>query len=138
MSNAIAAADRLTSLIRKNGRDFLRMPASVREIDWHFSQIDPDVVKIIPEASARRHHALPFAKEDSVLLVAMADPRDFFISEDIHLRTGFDVQSYLALRTPKDDDRFFDTDRCISAKRTFSITCCVPPTLIRLDTRSGA
>jgi type IV pilus assembly protein PilB len=40
---------------------------------------------------------LPFAKEDKVLLVAMADPRDFFISEDIHLRTGLEVQSYLAL-----------------------------------------
>jgi hypothetical protein len=34
--------------------------------------------------------------------------------------------------------RFLATDRCISAKRTFSITCCVPPTVIRFDTRSGA
>ena len=60
-------------------------------------EIDPDVVRIIPEQTARRHHALPFAKEDSVLLVAMADPRDFFVSEDIHLRTGYEVQGYLAM-----------------------------------------
>mmetsp|Transcript_23077 Transcript_23077/g.39258 ORF Transcript_23077/g.39258 Transcript_23077/m.39258 type:complete len:259 (+) Transcript_23077:1126-1902(+) len=31
-----------------------------------------------------------------------------------------------------------ETLRCISAKRTFSITCCTPPTTIRLETRSGA
>ncbi len=37
-----------------------------------------------------------------------------------------------------EEDRFLDTERCISAKRTFSITCCVPPTTIRFDTRSGA
>jgi len=29
--------------------------------------------------------------------VAMADPRDFLVSEDIHLRTGLEVQRYLAM-----------------------------------------
>jgi len=69
----------------------------VRAVDLAEMDVDPEVVKIITEQNARRHFALPFAKEDKVLLVAMADPRDFFISEDIHLRTGFEVQSYLAL-----------------------------------------
>ena len=68
-----------------------------KAVDLAEMEIDPDVVKIIPETTARRHHALPFAKEESVLLVAMADPRDFFVSEDIHLRTGFEVQGYLAM-----------------------------------------
>ena len=35
-------------------------------------------------------------------------------------------------------ERLGDTDRCISAKRTRSITCWVPPTVIRFDTLSGA
>ncbi len=69
----------------------------VRAVDLSEMDVDPDVVKIVSEQNARRHLAIPFAKEDRVLLVAMADPRDFFISEDIHLRTGFEVQSYLAL-----------------------------------------
>ncbi len=69
----------------------------VRAVDLAEMDVDPEVVKIVSEQNARRHLALPFAKEDRVLLVAMADPRDFFISEDIHLRTGFEVQSYLAL-----------------------------------------
>ncbi len=77
-----------------------------KAVDLAEMEIDPDVVKIIPETTARRHHALPFAKEESVLLVAMADPRDFFVSEDIHLRTGFEVQGYLAM--PEDILRELD------------------------------
>jgi type IV pilus assembly protein PilB len=77
-----------------------------RAVDLAEMEIDPEVVRIIPEVAARRHHALPFAKEDSVLLVAMADPRDFFVSEDIHLRTGFEVQGYLAM--PEDILRELD------------------------------
>ncbi len=69
----------------------------VRAVDLAEMDVDPEVVKVVSEQNARRHLALPFAKEDKMLLVAMADPRDFFISEDIHLRTGFEVQSYLAL-----------------------------------------
>lgn len=79
---------------------------SVRAIDLSEIEVDPDVVKIIPENSARRHLAMPFAKEESVLFVAMANPRDFFVSEDIHLRTGYEVQSYLSL--PDDISKALD------------------------------
>jgi len=54
-------------------------------------EVDLDVVKVIPEATARRHKAAPFAKEENVLFVSMVDPRDFFAVEDIQLRTGFEV-----------------------------------------------
>src|ERR1035438_3084099 len=69
-------------------------------------EVDLDVVKVIPEATARRHKAAPFAKEENVLFVAMVDPRDFFAVEDIQLRTGFEVQPYLAL--PGDIDVLLD------------------------------
>ncbi|MGQ0644361.1 MAG: GspE/PulE family protein [Elusimicrobiota bacterium] len=68
-----------------------------RAVDLSEIEIDPEVVKVMPEQTARRHLALPFAREDNVLLVAMADPRDFFVSEDLHLRTGLEVQGYLAM-----------------------------------------
>jgi type IV pilus assembly protein PilB len=69
----------------------------VKAVDLNQMDIETEIAKIIPEAVARRHHAIPFAKEESVLFVAMADPRDFFVSEDIQLRTGLDIQPYLAL-----------------------------------------
>ena len=79
---------------------------NVRAIDLSEIEVDPDVIRIIPENTSRRHLAVPFAKEESVLFVAMANPRDFFVSEDIHLRTGYEVQSYLSL--PDDINKTLD------------------------------
>lgn len=63
-------------------------------------QLDPDIVKIIPEVTTRRQFLLPFAKDEKILSVALVNPKDFFVLEDIRLRTGFEVKLYLAL--PKD------------------------------------
>ncbi len=69
----------------------------VKAVDLGQMDVDVETAKIIPEAVARRHTAIPFAKEENVLFVAMSDPRDFFVAEDIQLRTGLEVQPYLAL-----------------------------------------
>ncbi len=79
-------------------------------------EVDMDVVKVIPEATARRHKAAPFAKEENVLFVAMVDPRDFFAVEDIQLRTGFEVQPYLAL--PGDIGSLLDKAYGVSSTAT--------------------
>ena len=69
----------------------------VKAVDLNQMDVETEIAKIIPEAVARRHLAIPFAKEESVLFVAMADPLDLFVSEDIQLRTGLEIQPYLAL-----------------------------------------
>lgn len=69
----------------------------VKSMDLDAIEIDPEVVKIIPEQLARRHRAVPFIKEEEFLCVAMADPKDLFAVEDIQLRTNINVQVYLAL-----------------------------------------
>jgi type IV pilus assembly protein PilB len=69
----------------------------VKAVNLGDMEVDLDVVKTIPDSTAKRHRAVPFAKEENVLFVAMVDPRDFFAVEDIQLRTGFEVQPYLAL-----------------------------------------
>ncbi len=69
----------------------------VQAVDLTKVEIDPEIAKIIPESAARRHAAVPFAKDESFLYVAMADPKDFFVCEDIELRTGLQVQGVLAV-----------------------------------------
>ena len=69
----------------------------VKVVDLSQIEIDPEVIRIIPQAVSRRHLAVPFAKEESILFIAMADPRDLFVTEDIQLRTGLEVKSYLAM-----------------------------------------
>jgi type IV pilus assembly protein PilB len=79
---------------------------TVKAVNLDEIEIDPEVAKVVPEAAARRHRAVPFVKEENVLFVAMADPRDFFVIEDIQLRTNFEVQPYLAL--PEDIQKVLD------------------------------
>jgi len=69
----------------------------VKAVDLAQMDVEAEISKIIPEPVARRHLAVPFAKEEGVLFVAMVDPLDFFVSEDIQLRTGLEIQPYLAL-----------------------------------------
>ncbi len=69
----------------------------VRAVDLAELDIDPDVGKILPKQLARQKLAIPFAKEEGMLLLAMNDPRDVFVVDDIQLRFGVQVVPYLAL-----------------------------------------
>src|SRR5208282_1390516 len=79
----------------------------VKAVDLSQMEIDKEIIGVIPEPVARRHIAVPFAKEEGVLFIAMADPRDFFACEDIHLRTGLEIKPYLAL--PQDIGMLLET-----------------------------
>lgn len=55
-------------------------------------QIDPSITAIIPESLARRYQAIPLHKEGGKLLVAMADPLDYFAIEELRMSTGFRIE----------------------------------------------
>jgi type IV pilus assembly protein PilB len=72
--------------------------------EWGFKAVDlskmeppAEAVQVLQEQIARKQMCVPFARQDNALALAMADPRDFLIVEDIGLRTGFDVKPYLSL-----------------------------------------
>jgi len=72
--------------------------------EWGFKAIDlgkmtiaPEIAELMQEPLARKHVCVPFAKQDRSMFLAMADPRDFLLVEDIGLRTGLEVKPYIAL-----------------------------------------
>jgi type IV pilus assembly protein PilB len=72
--------------------------------EWGFKAVDlskmeppPEVVELLQEQIAKKQMCVPFARDGNAVALAMADPRDFLIVEDIGLRTGLDVKPYLAL-----------------------------------------
>lgn len=78
----------------------------VPHVDLLTVEADKDIVQMIPESAARRHMAVPFKKSEDSLSVAMADPRDFFVLEDINLRTGLHIIPFLSL--PQDIEILLD------------------------------
>ncbi len=70
---------------------------NVKVVDLQTIEIDPDLARIIPVETCKRHKLVPFSKEEEMLFIAMADPRNLFAIEDIEFRTGLKVIPYLAL-----------------------------------------
>ncbi|AHV99326.1 MULTISPECIES: GspE/PulE family protein [Paenibacillus] len=60
--------------------------------------IDPAITQIIPESMAKRYQVLPFMKEGGKLMVAMADPLDYFAIEDLRMSTGFRIEPAISTR----------------------------------------
>ncbi|MEF8847166.1 MAG: GspE/PulE family protein [Candidatus Paceibacterota bacterium] len=64
-------------------------------VDLEDRQIDPEVLKIIPEPIARSHDVIAFDKEGDELQVAMLDPRDLKTIEFIKKKAGLKIKPRL-------------------------------------------
>jgi len=67
-------------------------------IDLPKYEIDPDALKLVPEAMARKYTLLPLRVEESSLFVAMADPTNLYAIEDLRVRTSLNIKPLRALR----------------------------------------
>ncbi len=68
------------------------MPA----VDLSKFEVDPKIVKLIPGDVAVKHSVLPLKREGRVLTVAMADPTNVGVIEDLKFITRFDIFPVIA------------------------------------------
>ncbi|MCS7184967.1 MAG: ATPase, T2SS/T4P/T4SS family [bacterium] len=69
----------------------------VKAVNLSEIEIDKEIAELIGEKMARQCKCIPFAKEEKTLFLAMADPSDLYIKENIHIKTGLDIKEYLAM-----------------------------------------
>ena len=69
-------------------------------VDLRNQTIDPQVVASLPEHLARRYSVLPIQAGDGRLTMAMADPTDLRLIQDLTARTGRTIEPVVA--TPED------------------------------------
>ncbi|MCL6600091.1 MAG: GspE/PulE family protein [Alicyclobacillus macrosporangiidus] len=67
-------------------------------VGLHRYAIDPAAVQLVPQALAERHMALPIRRDRQRLVVAMADPLDYYAIDDLHLATGLQIEPVIASR----------------------------------------
>ncbi len=65
-------------------------------IDLGDKEIPPEVLRLIPGGLARLHRALPIALSDNALSVALVDPLDSRIAEDLRFALGKDIHVVVA------------------------------------------
>ncbi len=78
--------------------EVLEFQLGIPHINLFKLPIDPAIVRLIPEALARRYQAIPVRKDGNKLLVAMVDPLDYYCLEDLRMVTGFSIQPAICTR----------------------------------------
>src|SRR5579864_7776775 len=98
-----ATGGRLGSVLVKLGflsdeevTNFLSRQYGVPAINLQFFEIDPNVVKLIPQETARKHQILPLSRVGASHTIAMVDPTNVFAMDDIKFMTGFNIEPVVA------------------------------------------
>ncbi|MEC5187214.1 type IV pilus assembly protein PilB [Geobacillus thermodenitrificans] len=92
--------------------EVLEFQLGIPHVSLYRYPIDPKATSLVPKEFARRHMVMPLKVEGERLLVAMADPMDFFVIDDLRLSTGFQIETAIA---SKDDilraiNKYYDID----------------------------
>ena len=75
---------------------FLSRQYGVPSINLAFFEVDSEVIKLVPEDTARRYEIVPLSRVGSSLTIAMVDPTNVFAMDDIKFMTGFNVEPVVA------------------------------------------
>jgi type IV pilus assembly protein PilB len=75
---------------------FLSKQYGVPAVDLSTIEIDPDIIKLISEDVARKYQIIPISRTGATLVVAMADPSNIFVIDDIKFLTGYNVEPMVA------------------------------------------
>ena len=54
--------------------------------------IDPEVIRLVPEDMAKTHTLIPINKAGSILIVAMSDPSNISVVDEVRFKTGYSVE----------------------------------------------
>ena len=76
--------------------NFLSRQYGLPAINLQYFEIDPTVIKLVPEETAKRYQILPLSRVGAALTIAMADPTNVFAIDDIKFMTGFNIEPVVA------------------------------------------
>ncbi len=76
--------------------EFICRQYGVPSIDLDAFEIDPEVVRLIPEEVAIKHSVMPVNRAGSSLVVATSDPSNIFALDDIKFVTGYNIEVVVA------------------------------------------
>ncbi|HEU5359702.1 MAG TPA: type IV-A pilus assembly ATPase PilB [Candidatus Deferrimicrobiaceae bacterium] len=75
---------------------FLGRQFNIPVVDLSKYEINPEVVRLLPEDLVQKHMALPINRVGAKLIVAVADPSNMAILDAIGFKTGYAVELVLA------------------------------------------
>lgn len=76
--------------------DVISAQIDVQRVILENINLDPAIVKLVPQEMARSYKVVPIFERDNILTVAMADPSNLRTLDHIKFKTGRDVEPMLA------------------------------------------
>ena len=88
-------------------------------IDLDQFEVFPEVINLIPAETAKRSLVMPIHKIKSFLTLAMVDPTDLEVIEDIRFRTGLSVQPVISTETGVTNaiNKYYGTSDALKVKK---------------------
>ncbi len=80
----------------KQMRDILRKDLMIEEVSLAEFSVDPAVSALIPRKFCERQLVIPLKEENRRLVLAMADPMDMGLVEDLRFSAGLEVKAVMA------------------------------------------
>ncbi len=77
---------------------FLGKKADISYVDLSEYDIDSKALNLIPESFARKRNLIPIKKKNNTLVVAIPDPMNIFITDDLRAITGTHIEVVLAVK----------------------------------------
>src|SRR5262249_16945392 len=71
---------------------FLSKQYGVPAVNLSEFEVDEDVIKLVPKEVAQKQQVLPVARSGGKLIVAMSDPTNIPLLDDLKFRTGYQIE----------------------------------------------
>ena len=89
-------------------RDVLSEAQGAETVDLRQVNVDPDALNMVPMDIAKRYNVLPFALHDGILTMAVANPNDMIVFEQIRSMLSVDTELKLKVASESDISRAVD------------------------------
>jgi len=99
----------------------LSMQYDVPSVNLEFTEIDPEVIKLVPIETAIKYQVLPITRIGTTLTVAITDPTNVLAMDDLKFMTGFNVEPVVASETDIKEaiEKYYGTSISLDLKKVY-------------------
>lgn len=76
--------------------EVLEFQLGIPHVELYRQNIETKVINLIPQKLAEQHQVLPIQVDGSKLVIAMADPLDYYAIDELRMATGLRIQPVIA------------------------------------------
>ncbi|TQR14838.1 GspE/PulE family protein [Psychrobacillus soli] len=78
--------------------EVLEFQLGIPHVSLNQFSIEPELIQLVPKELAKRTNIMPIRKDKNKLLIAMADPMDYFAIEEVRMATGCQIETSIAAK----------------------------------------